>query len=232
MGTQKHNGSLYFDQNKTKKNDRYVAWIDLLGTKSSMLTSHARTVNFVMRIHLACLATTRPNGLSIHPMNDGVFIVSESGQAVLDFVKKIMGSLSDLFCNEPKPELRFMARGAIAYGPVSIGSADLAAGSNLLAGHATYVDSIVLGMPLAQSYESEKRAPPFGIYVHESARVFGDKSTPRVFYRWLGANKTKSSAILAALKAHFAWMGAHKSECMVDGEWLKKIEELSCEYFG
>lgn len=159
-----------------------------------------------MKLHLAVLHQTRPAGIGVFPMNDGVFVTSVESDELTSFVNGVMATLFREFLkHKDRPEHQFVVRGAIAYGPVSFGS-DLAQGAPTLQNSSQYTSQIILGAPLAQAVDAERQAPPFGIYVHESARWFGTKPLKRVFHRWFAPGSTDASHVKQSLPKYFKWI--------------------------
>ena len=64
----------------------------------------------------------------------------------------------------------------------------------------------MLGIPLVQAFLAESGAPPFGIYVHESARSFAPPNQSpisHILWRWwLSDDTNKKLAAKLALAVH------------------------------
>jgi hypothetical protein len=99
----------------------------------------------------------------------------------------------------------------------------------------TYKTSILLGMPMAQAHQCERLAPPFGLFVHESARPFSPPGTIPLRYVWWKWDHGKSQAIWNALKTklaeHLDWCSKRPTLLLYDLERIKVHKALVDEYF-
>ena len=48
-----------------------------------------------------------------------------------------------------------------------------------------YFKSIIAGLPIIQAFQAEHEAPPFGIYIHDSARITSEDYDATFKGRWL-----------------------------------------------
>ena len=62
-------------------------------------------------------------------------------------------------------------KGALAKGTLQHGSQISSEVSPVMASRVGYKQHLLFGMPMIQAFNAEKNAPPFGIYIHESART-------------------------------------------------------------
>lgn len=225
----------FFDSSAVQQSNAYVAWVDALGTKSALLVSHARAANFVMRIHAAALDANPPTDLSLFPMNDGVFIRADTWDPLRKFLERMFRRLAVTFLLEQNPQHRFMVRGAVAFGPLSSGS-QLHGGNSTLTGAPDHSAGIILGMPLAQAVEAERLAPPFGVFIHESARAFapsGDKPLCYALWRWWGDKDSDIEAgMREALPEYFAWARRNPLTSQYPAPAVDKHALAASEYFG
>ena len=227
----------YFDSNVVPSSHAFVAWLDALGTKSALLVSHHQATNFVMKIHACCLEAAQDPAVSLFPMNDGVFVVSAQRDSLRLFLTAVMTRLALMFVGEELPPHRFMVRGAVAYGALSHG-AGLHGNNHTLKAKTDYVSRIVLGMPLAQAVEAERHAPPFGFFVHESARQPGPSigRWPHVLWPWWKSDDAVAVAqvqqLATAVNAHLSWAEAHPLSTMYPADAIKRHRAAADEYFG
>ena len=156
----------------------YVAWIDIMGTASSLERSLEMTAGFVFRLHIASIRSA-VSAVSVHPVMDGLYALSQSQQDMLRFLEGVFTCCAEDFIHTSEPEHRFVIRAALAYGPMMRGENLPAAASqpqgdapNPLGASIAYREQILIGLPMVQAHSSEGKAPPFGVYVHESARSF------------------------------------------------------------
>jgi hypothetical protein len=114
------------------------------------------------------------------------------------------------------------------------------AASTILQNHRRYRDSILLGLPMIQAYLTERIAPPFSIYVHESARAFAPEAGRPIratWWRWFASPTDERWPDLApqlrdALRVYFTWCAARTSEIGYDAESIKKHGLLADQYFA
>ena len=117
----------------------------------------------------------------------------DGSQLIIGEAKWTAKAPSTTWVNHTLKELkhRFLVRGALSFGPIIHGSSVPAAAFQQpngvalnIANNATYLSSILIGLPMVQSHETERKAPPFGIYIHESARAFSPPNVPPLHFRW------------------------------------------------
>lgn len=161
----------YFDVSATELGRQsYVLWLDLLGTKSTLASSVPRAINFVMKLHIAILEAKTSSGVHYFPLNDGAFLVHREWSEISTLARAGLRRLAITHALESNPQYRFMVRGAVAHGPVLFGAGLTGENHRLRSDYAAdFARRIVLGPPLAQAYEAEAKAPPFGVLIHESA---------------------------------------------------------------
>src|SRR5690606_4817057 len=121
--------------------------------------------------------------VSIHPITDGFFAVSSSWTDIRDFSSRVMRTLANCFEKTTKPEYKFIARGAIAYGRLIRGD-QLRQGTTEFTGIPAYPDNIMVGAPLSWAYKAESKAPPFGIYIDQSITTHSGEPVAWVLHRW------------------------------------------------
>lgn len=217
----------------------YVVWLDIMGAQLAMRRSLPMSTNFVMKLHIACQTAIHNHGpkLELFPVIDGVYITCPSLGPVLYFLKDVMSRLALTFIFEEDQKFRFMVRGALAYGPISKGSALPTTNFNLDPG---YTQHIVLGSALSQAYEDEKRASPFGLFISESARMFapaGQQPLQGVHLKWWYAgNESRDNELLRHLKMSihewYDWAEKHPGSLTYDPVRMKVHRGLFDEYFA
>ncbi|SAY49426.1 hypothetical protein KRIGEM_02392 [Komagataeibacter rhaeticus] len=244
------NSDLRFNSEHLKPaSDYYVGWIDLMGSGHVMSTSVQKSANFLARLHIAVERARAGCNFSgrLLPINDGIFIISESKCQIISMLGRVMILLSANFIAIPRPHDRFLLRGGIAYGPIYFGE-------NLVPGlqpkkfkaSAKFLDSVMFGPALIQAYRSETNAPPYGIAIHESARAFHpaeEQPFRMTHWMWWAPNEpsdypknlppmtTFKNCLWAELKDHFDWLIAtsiyHGLEKSKINQWA-----IACkEYF-
>jgi len=199
---------MYFDaRHLPKPSNEYVAWVDVMGTQVSMLRSIQATANFVFKLHIAALEANHAD-VTLYPVMDGFYASAADQDRFLDFLREVFEKVAAEFVSETQQQHRFMVRGGLAFGPVFHGRDVSGLASTVLAEH-SYRHAILLGMPMVQAHLGEREAPPFGIYVHESARTFalpGVEPIRAAWWRWKTVQNSRTWADLQpAMASYFKW---------------------------
>ena len=152
----------------------------------------------------------------------------------------VFGRLAREFVETTEMRHRFLVRGALACGPVVHGRQLPAVASATLAAHPEYRSSILIGLPMIQAYLAERLAPPFAMYVHESARAFAPgalRTIRATWWRWFTTPEDQRWPDLAPrlrneLHAYFKWCEERALEIGYDPESINKHRALSDQYFA
>lgn len=145
-----------------------------MGSQGKMLRNVCTAAIPLMKFHVAALAGKKtPGGTELFPVIDGIYAVSEHFCSIAFFLSDDFRSTAAEFLVLKDWE-RSVIRGAVAHGPVILG--EEFKGGSLFLQERDYANEILLGMPLVQAYNVERGAPPFGVFVHESVRAFGQPS--------------------------------------------------------
>jgi hypothetical protein len=105
-------------------------------------------------------------------------------------------------------------------------------------GLSSFGNSILLGMPLVQAFLSEKEAPPFGVFIHESVRAFGqlwDRPVSIVLWRWWSKNEENTriaAALHECLKSYFDWCRKNPTTSGYSPDRVQAHLALAEEYLG
>lgn len=227
---------LFFDASHLPAaGSEYVAWVDVMGTQSSMSRSINATANFIFKLHSAALQAPHTN-LQLYPVMDGFYAASPSQQEMLSFLRTVFQSVAEEFNQSTNPLHRFVIRSGLAFGPVIHGIDIGAKASTVLANNQPYRDAILLGLPMVQAYLSESGAPPFGVLVHESARAFAPASSEPLHAMWWKWGNNSNQAIWTSLEQsltkHLDWCS---QRCMAIGYPAERVEahkEMVRQYFA
>lgn len=162
----------YFNSRHLSIRDRYIAWIDVMGSRTMMTRSLATAANFIFKLHDAALSSPH-EGLTLYPMNDGVFAAGDKILLIKDWLAGTFErvSLADMQVGDDWRKV-FLTRAAVAYGPVAEGRNLGEPASPTLQANPDIRDAILVGAPVVNAFLHERHTGPFGIYVHESARTF------------------------------------------------------------
>jgi hypothetical protein len=103
-----------------------------------------------------------------------------------------------------------------------------------------YCKRVALGMPLTQAWEAEKKAAPFGTYIHESARALAPSRARPLgathWKWWLQGNTAEDNELYAYLKAaiqdYYVWVAAHPTTLLYESPRIAAHAELAREYFS
>lgn len=155
---------------KMSPSEEYVCWLDIMGTQTSMSESFEKSANFILRFHTAVLKAKISKKIRVYPVMDGVYVVVKKLENMMRCIDRIMTVLAEVFLSEENNH-RFMVKGAVAKGTLHHGSKISPDVSSVIATKTEYKEHLLFGLPMIQAYRSEKKAPPFGVYIHESART-------------------------------------------------------------
>lgn len=228
--------NLFFDSSHlpTPSNE-YVAWIDVMGTQSTMSRSISASANFISKFHIACLQAPKTT-LTIYPVMDGIYAAGQNQSEILEFLRSIFTQVSNEFCLTPKEHHKFMIRGGLSYGPTYHGKSFGKSTSPILTQNQGHRDALLMGMAVIQAYLSESSAPPFGLFIHESARAFspeGQLPIPHSYWKWVNSNnQTVWTAIKAQLPAYLKWCSENSYLLGYPIEAIMKHTEMSNQYFN
>ena len=219
----------YVNSKNIKYRDKYVCWIDIMGTKNTMLESNDKAANFILRFHQAVLSVKEQfTDMQYYPVMDGVYITTTDSVDMRRMLKALFHDLVDMFCAETINCHRFVVRGSIAFGAVIDG---YLISSNVCKMSEDYKQSILLGLPVIQAFQSEREAPPFGLYIHESARK--PKELQGRYYSWF--NKRESgidSEMCQSILSYFDWCCKYRLYLQLDESKISKYKEQVNEFFG
>lgn len=218
--------------------NRYVLWVDIMGSQGKMLRG-LRTASIpLMKLHVAALEAQKKNThkpINLYPVIDGIYVVCEDLGPLEFFISDVFRSMGAEFIMLEQWE-RSVIRGAIAYGPVILGGESVE-GSGILK-ESSYAESILLGMPLVQAFVAEKTAPPFGVFVHESVRAFGPTNkhpVTTVLWQWWRKNEENykiARALLPSLNEYYDWCAIHPISSDYSPDRLSAHRALAHEYLS
>ncbi|MCI5047895.1 MAG: hypothetical protein MRY59_10360 [Aquisalinus sp.] len=166
---------------------KYIAWVDILGSSSFLSIDYSLATNMIGQFHASAIFSKRITNFEgeIYPLVDGCYVASTKPDKIQNFLWVMIQKLAYTFIRSSHKN-RFMVRGAISYGRI-IESEQLDRASEFFQQEQSYLRSIVLGAPLAEAYEKERSASPFGIWVSESARQQSpdsEKSLRCTHWKW------------------------------------------------
>jgi hypothetical protein len=217
--------------------NRYVAWLDLMGSKNIMGRSLSNAANYVGKIHICVLEAAQSQAVEVYPVIDGCYVLAEKRDMLESTLKAAMVRLAGVFVHEPKPSRRFLVRGGIAAGRIVTGS-EIAKCNETLKNSPKYSTCLALGTAIGQAYSAEAKAPPFGFWVDITARAFrAEKSHPFAvtYWRWWsetdGGDKRRREILGNALMEYFVWAEKNHRSLEYDPARLSEHREAAREYF-
>ena len=85
--------------------NEYVAWVDVMGTKSSMSRSIAETANFIFKLHIAAISAAAVNvaNVRLYPVMDGVYATAADQPAMLSFLRGLFHAIAVEFNQTDEP---------------------------------------------------------------------------------------------------------------------------------
>ena len=235
---QKEECSITFDADSIGASaPKFVLWLDVMGIKEKMSRSLAQSANFIAKFHVAVQRASHRmlKQPSIYSAMDGAYILFDNGVEAKDFIQSFFRYMSQSFLKD-KPKHQFLVRGGLAYGNVyetySILPALSKADGKLLAGI-----PLVMGFAVIQAHLAEKDAPPFGIFIHESAREVvenGGNPFSGSWYRWLGSQSSNPLRrnLIHKVAGYFTWCHQHYLEIGYKIESLAKHKVAAEQYFS
>ena len=214
---------------------QYVFWLDLMGARNAMKLSLPRAARSVMKIHSATMLSKQQHPeLEVNPVMDGVYGYVRTRVLLQTCLRQIFKALANVFVQESEASNRFMVRAGIAFGPIVPG-VSLAEGAQILRQNREYLGGTAIGMAISHAYEAEGCAPPFGVYIHESARAFAPMPDgyPYVsnLYKWFDEEDALTWATRRTLLNHFDWLEKNPIVSQYEPEALKRHKSLAEEYF-
>jgi hypothetical protein len=160
----------FYPRRRSSASEQYVSWIDVMGSKGAMLYSIDMASNFLMKLHIAALRISEIFHVDLYPAIDGVYACSPSQHSMLSFLNRVYSMLATTFICENVELFKFKIRSGLAYGQVVMGKQILdCADDDTLRRYSRHTKSILLGSALTHAFEAERKAPPFGIVLDESA---------------------------------------------------------------
>lgn len=192
----------------------YVCWLDMMGTQQKMIDSMPRATIHIFKFH-SILAKAKSENVSIYPVMDGVYISAKTFDDLTSYLISVFTALGGIIISTKKPENRFLVRGGIAFGPLLHGHDVPEQASIALHERQDIRNQILVGPSMSQAYQTESQAPPFGICLHDSVRLYAlrTKKPPRYFDKW------------------WKWWSSCATQDFSDGEFLQQLRTSINEYF-
>lgn len=234
------------ESNYKRPPKRFVLWIDMMGAANLMNLSSRMAMIVLAKIHTASVkASDGIGGITVVPVVDGFYCVTKNAHPLRTFAYRFLKSIVSDIILIRDPHYIYLLRGAISFGPVVtgndlkekiIGKQDDPGSQPLLKlENQAYLSHILVGSPLATAYHGERQAPPFGIYVDDSVRMFGfdDEGFTYRLWKWWGKNDTELIKLLKRrLELYMQWCTNNSTSLAYPKEAILRHTELITEYFS
>lgn len=216
--------------------ESYVAWLDVMGSRSTMASSLLKSSNNIGRLHIAILMN-RNWSLQTSPFMDGAYIRSTKQTPILDFLWGVFEEMAFDFLNAREHRHRFMPRCGLSFGGIIEGVQIPTTVSIILGARANsnYREGIYFGYAMEQAFRSEGDAPPFGVAIHESARGFApyrERALSGVWWRWHTYRPVDFlQDFVSKLMDYFDWCETHSNSLGYPIDRIRAHRAMSAEYF-
>ncbi len=231
-------------------NHEYVCWVDIMGMRNELEESIVTSANYIFKLQANIIESKEPfSEIKVYPMMDGAYITCLNQQDMLTFLRRLFVITAQEFCNTTTIPYRFIIKASVSYGPI-IHGCNVSTDTNDFfkdEGEKTK-NEVLVGIPMAQAFNHEHDAPPFGIYIDESARAFSPNGNP-ISHRWwrwyCGEEKfvventvydgKKIHALATMLKEkgneYYDYMKKHTYESKYELDRIQEHEMYFNEYF-
>lgn len=212
----------------------YVCWIDLMGTKSIMGHSLEKAANYICRLHVAIIEAVDAS-MQLYPMIDGMYVTTPSKQSMLNFLRKVFRRLAIEFIAAKEQQHRFLPKAAISYGPVVHGKDITERVNKVLHEDKRIRDSLLFGIPVIAASQGERSAPPFGVFVDQSARIFApapSKPLPYVWYKWFDRQDLVRANLKQEIESYFDWCATNSHTLTYSLDRIREHKTMALEYLG
>lgn len=110
---------VYFDNGGLEVTKEYVAWVDVVGTRSAMTRSVMASATYIFKLHTAALlSSSEASGVALYPVMDGFYVTCNEQGTILKYLKNVCTMIAATFISESENHHRFLIRGAMSYGAV------------------------------------------------------------------------------------------------------------------
>ncbi|WP_127014739.1 MULTISPECIES: hypothetical protein [Haloarcula] len=162
----------------------YVCWMDIMGTGNNMYQNISDAAQKILQFQILA-KEFETDGLTIYPMMDGVYIVSQEIDHLTEFLKLVFERAANEVLDRELDDM-FIIRGGVSFGPVVEGKDFPIEFED--DGYRQNIESLLIGPPMVEAYGIEEDAPPFGIAIHDSARSFTPDNFQYQWYKWFDNN--------------------------------------------
>ncbi len=228
---------VFYPRKMAPETSQYVCWVDVMGSKEIMVRSLNVASNFLMKLHIAALKVSEEFSIELYPVIDGLYACSPSQSQILSFINRVHSMLAVTFVLENTQLFKFQVRTGLAYGPVVTGRQVLRC-SRVLQNHPSHTKSVLLGSALANAFQAENEAAPFGVALHESViSKVGEIFLSGSHLKWWEICSRPNDFFLAcelyhSLQEHYAWCSRKSSYLGYEIDAINKHKAKVDEYFA
>lgn len=220
------------DSGKIEPRNEFVCWVDTMGTKRKMSESFKGSIDFMIRFHRCLQISIKQTGKALYyyPVMDGIYFTCDNVDNLKSILCVFYTNVAEEFLSEENMKNKFVIRGAIAYGETFHGESIL---DDMCKDFSDDVkNNILVGTPMIQAYQSESLCPPFGIYIHESARK-KDAFQSKYFYWYQNSKDNKFKTELRnSSMAYFNWCKKFHSYLEMEEKKIDGYLHLIDEFYG
>ena len=233
---------IFFNERKLPKpRNEYVAFVDIMGTRTHMKKSVKETANFIFKFHSGIISAWRQKpykNVFVYPVMDGAYITSSNKEDMINILVRVFRSLAMNFMDESNFSYLYLVRGAIAFGEVIHGHNVPYEASKAFEYNLGYKDHILLGSAMISAYDGEGKAAPFGIFIDETAQK-GTGAKSGAFYpgwKWFSDETLKIDKSLAVqlsdkIKTYLETMKDLSNPLHYPDDRIEAHKQLTEEYF-
>ena len=236
--------NLYFEvSDLPAPRGEYVLWCDGMGTGRELNRQLFRAASFVFKVHMAFgIATREFADVQSYPVMDGLYVTSPSRETIREVIKLAFTEMGKEFICRRHTKNMFMMRAGLAFGPVIHGTdiPDAAIGDNQAA--LSTKSALLLSPAMVAAYHGEGKAPPFGVYVDETAQCIpiladGDDTGFQSFlYHWWIGGDEETYKVAKQMHTEIGFYcdmaDQHSLELGYPKDRIAKHRQLAEEYFG
>jgi len=209
-----------------------------MGTQNQMSTSLEESAIDMFSVHVAIDDIKSDYDVNVYPIMDGAYIVSKEQQPLRDFLSDTIAKIAkDNVHSDSDIRYTYIIRAAVAFGPVVHGEQiPDRANSDFFQDSNSYPDSLIIGAPITQAFRGETRAPPFGIFIDESARAFAPEDTrpmDRRWYEWFRHHtpyKNLARDLESRLQTYYDWCKDNTHRIGYSTEKIEEHRQMAEEY--
>lgn len=248
--------AIYFNgEHLPQPEGQYVLWCDVMGASRQLVSSIHVAANHIFRLHSAFASAVQGTDAYTYAVMDGVFVACASRDQMIAIIRTAFCLLAQQFVAAKGAQRMFMVRGGLAFGPALHGrdvppdaffgefgdgrvhSEDEYSNSTL----PLVKDQLMLSPAMAWAHAVESSAPPFGVFVHESALAMPQAVSPDdhgfssyLFRWWPGDDDGRKLAALTAHQVDYYLANARGNSQALgySRDRIQRHRDLAIEYFG